>query len=157
MVEYAPTWEALAAHRIPEWFEAAKYGIFIHWGLYSVPGRAPLEADTQELMAQKGPAYWLKRNPYAEWYWNTIQIPGSPSRQHHLATYGPDFSYDDFKPMFNEAATRRDAVPHRSRPVLRRPLSARTATCCWASDRTRTGRFPNHKHACSTPSARGSA
>jgi alpha-L-fucosidase len=108
MADYAPTKESLAAHPLPEWFENAKYGIFIHWGLYSVPGWAPLEADLQELMATKGPAYFLKHNPYAEWYANTIQIPGSPSQQHHLETYGPDFCYDDFKPMFNEAARKFD-------------------------------------------------
>ncbi len=104
MVDYAPTKKSLATHPLPEWFKNAKYGIFIHWGLYSVPGWAPLEADTQELMATKGPRYWLKHNPYAEWYWNTIQIPGSPSQLHHRQTYGPDFSYNDFKPMFNNAA-----------------------------------------------------
>ena len=103
MVDYAPTTASLAAHPVPEWFEDAKFGIFIHWGLYSVPGWAPLEADIQKLMATKGPAYFLKHNPYAEWY-RTIRIPGSPSQRHHLETYGPDFSYDDFKPMFNEAA-----------------------------------------------------
>lgn len=96
------------ARTVPQWFEDAKYGIFIHWGLYSVPGWAPLEADIQELVATRGPAYWLKHNPYAEWYQNTIQIAGSPSQRHHLETYGPDFRYDDFKPMFNDAARQFD-------------------------------------------------
>ena len=91
------------ARPLPGWFEDAKYGIFIHWGLYSVPGWAPLEADIQELMATKGPAYFLKHNPYAEWYQNTIQIPGSPSQRHHAQTYGADFPYDGFKPIFNTA------------------------------------------------------
>ncbi|CAM4344123.1 Alpha-L-fucosidase [Mycobacterium basiliense] len=103
MAEYLPTKKSLAAHPMPEWFENAKFGIFIHWGLYSVPGWAPLEADTQELIATKGPAYWLKHNPYAEWYQNTIGIPGSPSWRHHVETYGADFTYDDFKPIFNKA------------------------------------------------------
>jgi len=93
---------------VPQWFGDAKFGIFVHWGLYSVPGWAPLEADIQELMLTKGPVYWLKHNPYAEWYLNTIQIPGSPSQRHHLRTYGRDFSYDDFKPMFNDAARQFD-------------------------------------------------
>lgn len=100
--------QSFDARPVPQWFEDAKYGIFIHWGLYSVPGWAPLEADIRELMATKGPAYWLKHNPYAEWYQNTIQIAGSPSRRHHLETYGPDFRYDDFKPMFNDAARQFD-------------------------------------------------
>ena len=108
MTEYAPNKEALGAHSVPAWFENAKYGIFIHWGLYSVPGWAPLEANVQELMATKGPAYWLKHNPYAEWYQNTIHISGSPSQRHHQETYGPHFSYDDFKPMFNAAVAQFD-------------------------------------------------
>jgi alpha-L-fucosidase len=108
MVDYAPAKASLAAHPLPAWFDDAKYGIFIHWGLYSVPGWAPLEADLQQLLATKGPAYLVKHNPYAEWYANTMQIPGSPSQQHHLETYGPDFSYDDFKPMFNKAAEKFD-------------------------------------------------
>ncbi len=104
MTGYLATKASLDAHPVPGWFEDAKYGIFIHWGLYSVPGWASLEADIQELMAKKGPAYIFKHNPYAEWYANTVQIPGSPAQRHHLETYGPDFSYDDFKPMFNDAA-----------------------------------------------------
>ncbi|WP_267888322.1 alpha-L-fucosidase [Mycobacterium ostraviense] len=82
MADYEPTKESLATHRVPEWFENAKFGIFIHWGLYSVPGWAPLEADTQELMATKGPAYWLKHNPYAEWY----QTPSQSRAARHSDT-----------------------------------------------------------------------
>ncbi|WP_231991423.1 alpha-L-fucosidase [Mycobacterium ulcerans] len=108
MPEYQPTKDSVATHRVPDWFENAKFGIFIHWGLYSVPGWAPLEADTQELMATRGPAYWLKHNPYAEWYQNTIGIPGSPSQQYHLKTYGSNFTYDDFKPMFIKAVKQFD-------------------------------------------------
>ena len=34
---YQPTWESLNKHATPEWFRDAKFGIFIHWGVYSVP------------------------------------------------------------------------------------------------------------------------
>lgn len=37
---YNPTWESLKEHALPKWFDEAKFGIFIHWGLYSVPGWA---------------------------------------------------------------------------------------------------------------------
>jgi len=39
---YEPTLESLNRHPLPEWYADAKLGIFIHWGLYSVPGWAPL-------------------------------------------------------------------------------------------------------------------
>ena len=54
----------------------------------------------------------LRDNPYAEWYRNTMRIPGSPTQQHHRATYGADFSYDDFVPMFDAgtAACDLDAI-----------------------------------------------
>ena len=48
---YEPTWESLDQRENPEWFADAKFGIFIHWGLYSVPAYAP-------------------RGTYAEWYWH---------------------------------------------------------------------------------------
>jgi len=39
--KYDPDWKSLNRHPVPKWFEDAKLGIFIHWGLYSVPGWAP--------------------------------------------------------------------------------------------------------------------
>jgi len=36
-----PTWESLKKHQVPEWYQDAKLGIFVHWGLYSVPAWAP--------------------------------------------------------------------------------------------------------------------
>lgn len=34
---YDPTWESLDARPLPAWFDQAKFGIFIHWGVFSVP------------------------------------------------------------------------------------------------------------------------
>jgi alpha-L-fucosidase len=51
---------------------------------------------------------WFTRNPYAEWYLNTIRIEGSPSHQHHVETYGEDFSYFHFASRFNEAVLKWD-------------------------------------------------
>ena len=76
---------------IPEWFSAAKLGIMIHWGAYSVPAWAE---PTGELGAVDGHT-WFRHNPYAEWYWNTIRFEDSPAREHHQKVYG-DAAYDDF-------------------------------------------------------------
>lgn len=34
---YDPTWESLDSRPLPAWFDQAKFGIFIHWGVFSVP------------------------------------------------------------------------------------------------------------------------
>lgn len=75
---YRDDWESLSGFKMPEWFENAKFGIFIHWGLYSVP------AFNNE---------WYSRNMY---------IQGTEEFEHHIKTYGPhrDFGYKDFIPMF---------------------------------------------------------
>ena len=80
---YEGTWESLRTHRVPVWYDDAKLGIFIHWGLYSVPGWAPRVPDIQQLLVKDGPKRMLRENPYAEWYRNTMQITGSPTALHH--------------------------------------------------------------------------
>lgn len=76
---------------VPAWFTDAKFGIFVHWGAYSVPAWAE---PTGEL-GVVDPDVWFKRNPYAEWYWNTIRIEGSPAQEHHRTTHGGR-PYDEF-------------------------------------------------------------
>lgn len=80
--DYEPTDASLSGHQAPYWFHSAKFGIFIHWGVYSVPAWAPVGKQ------------------YAEWYWDQMQDPNNPTYAHHKATYGEDFAYDDFIPMF---------------------------------------------------------
>lgn len=81
---YQPTYESLAKHQIPQWFEDAKLGIFIHWGAYAVPAYAPKEGR---------PA----GSPYSEWYWKEMQQNQSgPTYAHHRDKYGPGVVYDDF-------------------------------------------------------------
>lgn len=116
---YEPTWESVSTHPLPGWYDDAKLGVFLHWGLYSVPGWAPQVGDIQQLLHDEGPAAMLRDNPYAEWYLNTSRIEGSPTWQHQRDTYGPDATYDDFRAPFDEgtadadmqyiAATCRDA------------------------------------------------
>ncbi len=106
--DYDATWESVSTHALPDWYDDAKLGIFLHWGLYSIPGWGPQVEDVQQLLQSQGPAGMLKNNPYAEWYLNTMQIDGSPTQQHHRETYGADFPYDNFIPMFDEAAAGAD-------------------------------------------------
>jgi len=75
---FQANWESLTDFQIPQWFTKSKFGIFVHWGLFSVP------AFNNE---------WYSRNMY---------VQGTPEYEHHIKTYGPhkDFGYKDFIPMF---------------------------------------------------------
>ena len=76
--KYKDTWESLQQYRVPEWYEKVKFGIFIHWGIYSVPAFGN------------------------EWYSRNMYIQDSREYEHHIKTYGlhKDFGYKDFIPMF---------------------------------------------------------
>ena len=88
---YTPNWESLDQRETSEWYPDAKFGIFIHWGLYSVPA-------------------FSIRGTYAEWYWHALDSPNQNSekrQKRHIATnefhkrvYGEDFEYKDFRPLF---------------------------------------------------------
>ncbi|RKN83440.1 alpha-L-fucosidase [Ulvibacterium marinum] len=78
----------------PEWYDEAKFGIFIHWGVYSVPAFSM----TEEI---ENPSHWSEKNQaYSEWYWHSITKKYSPTYDFHTKTYGSDFEYQDFAPMF---------------------------------------------------------
>ncbi|HET9872224.1 MAG TPA: alpha-L-fucosidase [Propionibacteriaceae bacterium] len=76
---------------LPAWLPRAKLGIFIHWGAYSVPAWA----EPSGALGAVPDDQWFAHNPYAEWYGNTIRIPGSAAAEHHRVTYG-DAPYDAF-------------------------------------------------------------
>ena len=59
---YEPNWFSLSTHKLPTWFQNAKLGIFIHWGLYSVPAWAPPTGELGKVNWNE----WFKKNPYAE-------------------------------------------------------------------------------------------
>lgn len=84
---FQPNWDSLKHYQIPQWYQDAKFGIFIHWGVYSVPAFG---------------SEWYPRNMYQE---------GTPEFQHHIATYGPqsEFGYKDFVPQFTAAQFDPDA------------------------------------------------
>jgi alpha-L-fucosidase len=84
-------WKQLS-RPVPEWFRQAPFGIFIHWGAYAVPAWAePIGA----LGTIEDDRKWFTHNPYAEWYYNTIRIDGSPAQQHQKEAFDGE-DYDAF-------------------------------------------------------------
>jgi len=100
---YEHTWESVRTHDVPVWFRDAKLGVFIHWGLYSVPAWAPRVPDSAQAMREHGAGGMFRANPYSEWYMNSARVEGNPPRQHHRDTYGPDFDYRAFAEEFDRA------------------------------------------------------
>ncbi|GAB2835657.1 alpha-L-fucosidase [Ferruginibacter profundus] len=83
---YQPTWQSLDKRPTPSWFTDAKFGIFIHWGVYAVPG-------------------WSSKGQYAEWYQQGLQGNDTARQKFHKAKFGSRTYYDlanDFKAeLFN--------------------------------------------------------
>jgi alpha-L-fucosidase len=78
---YQPNWQSLDKRPTPVWFKDAKFGIFIHWGVYAVPG-------------------WCTKGNYAEWYQYGLQTNDTARQQFHAAKFGNRSYYDlatDFK------------------------------------------------------------
>lgn len=84
----------------PDWYAGAKLGIFVHWGLYSVPAWAPTTGSFDQVVAEQGWSAWFRNNPYAEWYRNTLLVEDSPTARHHAETYGAATPYEAFAPTF---------------------------------------------------------
>jgi|CXWL01.1.fsa_nt_gi alpha-L-fucosidase len=101
---YEPTLESLQQHPVPAWFNDAKFGIFVHWGPYSVPAWAP-----RSKVEFTNPA-WFADNAYAEWYQNTLSIDGSPTARHHAETYGADYPYERFGAVLRDGVRSWDAA-----------------------------------------------
>ena len=105
-MSYEATLESVRQHEVPAWYAGAKLGIFIHWGLYSVPAWAPHGGDIGEVFQSGDMSQWFRHNSYAEWYLNTLRFEDSPTRAWHNKHYGDRFAYDDFAPAFNSALRR---------------------------------------------------
>ena len=75
---FLPEWDSLAEFQVPDWFRNAKFGIFIHWGLYSIPAHGN------------------------EWYSRNMYIKGGEEWEYHRKVYGDqkDFGYKDFIPLY---------------------------------------------------------
>lgn len=98
---YLPKVDDLKKHHSPEWFNDAKLGIFVHWGLYSVPAFAATKGSIREIM-DNNRKEWFFYNAYAEWYQNTMRIKGSPTYMYHVENYGEDSDYYAFSQEFNK-------------------------------------------------------
>ncbi len=88
---YAATWASLDGRPVPAWYDSAKFGIFIHWGVYSVPAWAPTGPDV--------PVY----EKYAEWYERRVRedsARGGPFWRFHARVYGAGTPYAAFAPQF---------------------------------------------------------
>jgi alpha-L-fucosidase len=92
--KYDATWESLDTRPIPGWFTDAKFGIFIHWGLYSVPAWGPLPSDGAGIY-----------DCYAEWYWSRLMGKNNKVDSlfvdFHSKHYGEHFAYQDFAYHFS--------------------------------------------------------
>ena len=102
-MDFRPTLESLNQHQVPDWFRDAKFGIFIHWGPYSVPAFAPDPRTAQADEVGEGIGFNFKYNPYAEWYLNTMRFEDSATAEFHRKTYGADYPYEKFGGAFNES------------------------------------------------------
>lgn len=76
--QFEATSTSVQQHRSPNWLKQSKFGIFIHWGLYSVPSWAPVGKS------------------YAEWYWWRMNHKDDAAFDYHRQQYGENFEYDDF-------------------------------------------------------------
>ncbi len=84
---YEPSWESLDSRATPGWFNEAKFGIFIHWGAYSVPAWRPI---SDKLYAS-----------YSSWYYaRVIDDHKQGGHEFHTRNFGEDFEYRQFGPMF---------------------------------------------------------
>lgn len=97
-MSFAPTLQSLNAHAVPEWYEDAKFGIFIHWGLFSIPGFASKSGSISDTFKNNYDIA-VALTPYCEWYWNAIKVPESDSARHHAEVYG-NAPYQNFRAPF---------------------------------------------------------
>ncbi|HEU0063460.1 MAG TPA: alpha-L-fucosidase, partial [Flavisolibacter sp.] len=80
---YQPAWSSLDKRPIPSWYQDAKFGIFIHWGVYAVPA-------------------WSPKGQYSEWYQHSLQENdfGGKVRAYHNKKFGADVNYYQLAPLF---------------------------------------------------------
>lgn len=82
-------WDSLSGFQVPAWYQDGKFGIFIHWGVYSVPAFGN------------------------EWYPRKMYQEGTPEFNHHIARYGSqrEFGYKDFIPLTSSLSAWRFVFP----------------------------------------------
>lgn len=100
MTQFLPTLESVQSHEVPDWFHDAKFGIFVHWGMSSIPAFAPTDDDYDDTM--DGKLRLFEQSPYAEWYLNGMRMPGSRTAKWHAEHYGADTPYEVFREPFEK-------------------------------------------------------
>ena len=76
-IRYEPTWKSLDSRPLPKWYDESKFGIFIHWGVFSVPSFGD------------------------EWFWSFWKQSKYPAYVEFMKkNYPPNFQYQDFAPQF---------------------------------------------------------
>ncbi|KQW72058.1 hypothetical protein ASE17_04090 [Phenylobacterium sp. Root77] len=78
---------AFAGRALPAWYDDAKLGVFIHWGLFSIPAFAPKVGKISDIF-KTDYRRAVALSPYTEWYENAIKSPDTPSAAFHRETYG---------------------------------------------------------------------
>ena len=77
VAQYEPTWQSIDSRPLPQWYDEAKVGIFLHWGVFSVPSFG------------------------SEWFWWSWQGAHDPATVEFMKkNYPPGFTYADFAPQF---------------------------------------------------------
>ncbi|MFD7160594.1 alpha-L-fucosidase [Kribbella sp. NPDC059898] len=95
--DLGPSAPAYPTNGVPAWYRDAKFGIFVHWGIYSVPGWATADGTSaiEEAYAE---------HQYAEWYANTVRVPGSSAGRRHEQLYGTGTTYEDLADRWSAPA-----------------------------------------------------
>jgi len=100
MAKIEATLDSLNARPLPDWYDDAKFGVFIHWGVFAVAGFAPRLGAIGDVFRQDYDRA-VAMTPYTEWYWNAIRTPGTPSARFHEEHFG-EADYTAFKAPFLE-------------------------------------------------------
>ncbi|MGB3376568.1 MAG: alpha-L-fucosidase [Microbacterium sp.] len=103
--DFGATAPSYPTQGVPDWYRDAKLGFFVHWGLYSVPAWAVQHGAGVNIPTEDAYAW----HQYAEWYGNTVRIPGSPTWQRHQELYGAGTSYEDLADHWDASAFDADA------------------------------------------------
>lgn len=98
MTKFEASLTSLKEHQVPQWYDDAKFGIFIHWGMWAVPSFAASSGSIGEVFARDYDIA-VAQTPYTEWYANAIKVPESDSAKYHKDVW-KGVPYEDFRAPF---------------------------------------------------------
>ncbi len=103
-----PGFEELQNRPVPDWYDGGKFGVFIHWGMYSIPAFAEKGQHFPDLLKHDFENL-IRHNPYVEWYWQNMRVKGSAAEKFHKENYG-DAPYEDFRAQWEKNLESFDAA-----------------------------------------------